>query len=203
MGETLRRLGRMKGLLLLMTAAYLAPMFLAMVLVAADIPGVREFQMKLQAGVLHAGPIPSIARFLGERRLLAAIGLTFAWNFGVAACIGSIAIGVLFPLPPLIAVLRGLLIGFVFADRLTFVFPHILVMGGTFLFEIGAYVLAGALGVRLGLAILPPWRTELSLGERMDGLVSDFRHLFPVVAVLLLLGAIWENGGILLLQSLP
>jgi hypothetical protein len=199
----LRRLGRMKGLLVLMAAAYLAPMILAMILVAADTPGVREFQMQVRAGVLQAGPIPAIGRFLGEGRLLAAIALTFAWNFGVAACIGSIAVGVLFPLPPLVAVLRGFLIGFVFADRLMFLFPQILVMGGTFLLEIGAYVLAGALGLRLGLAILPPWRTAHSLGERMEGVVSDFRHLFPVVAALLLLGAIWENAGIFLLRRLP
>jgi hypothetical protein len=193
----------MKGLLLVMAAAYLVPMSLAALLVSADIPGVRDLQMKVQAGVLHAGPIPTIARFLGEGRLPAAIALTFAWNFGVAACIGSMAIGLLFPLPPLIAVLRGFLIGLVFADRLMFSLPRILVMVGTFLLEIGAYVLAGALGMRLGLALLPSWRAPLSRSGRMEELIADFRRLFPVVAVLLLLGAIWENAGIFLLRRLP
>ncbi len=203
MSETLRRLGQMKGLLLLMAAAYLVPMSLSAMLVAADIPGVRELQVKARAAAFHTGPIPTIARSLGEGRLLAAIALTFAWNFGVAACIGSTAIGVLFPLPPLIAVLRGFLIGFVFADRLIFIFPHALVMGGTFLLEIGAYVLAGALGMRLGLVLLPPWKKTPSLRERMEGLFADFRQLLPVVAVLLLLGAIWENMGLYLLRRLP
>lgn len=201
--ETLRRLGRMKGLLLLMAAAYLLPMSLAAMLVAADIPGMRELQMKARAAAFHTGPIPTIARSLAEGRLLSAIALTFAWNFGVAACIGSIAIGVLFPLPPLIAGFRGFLIGLVFADRLMFAFPHALVMGGTFLLEIGAYVLAGALGMRLGLALLPSWKKTPSLRERMEGLFADFRQLLPAVAVLLLLGAIWENMGLYLLRRLP
>jgi hypothetical protein len=193
----------MKGLLTVMAAAYLVPMFLATILVAADFPGVRELQMKVQAGIVQAGPIPTIARFFGEGRLLAAIALTFVWNFGVAACIGSIAIGVLFPLPPLIAVLRGFLIGLVFANRLMLTFPHALVMAGTFLLEIGSYVLAGALGMRLGLAILPFWKATTSFRERREVLFVDFCRLLPVVAVLLLLGAIWENAGIFLLRRLP
>jgi len=193
----------MRGLLAVMAVAYLAPVVLMVSLVAADIPGMRELQMKVQAGVLQAGPIPTLARFLGEGRLLAAIALTFAWNFGVAACIGSIAIGVLFPLPPLIAVLRGFLIGLVFADRLTFTFPHALVMGGTFLLEIGAYVLAGALGMRLGLSLLPHRGKGPPFSDRIPDLLADFRLLLPLVAVLLVLGAIWENAGLFLLRRLP
>ncbi len=203
MSETLRRLSQMRGLLAVMAVAYLAPVVLMVSLVAADIPGMRELQMKVQAGVLQAGPIPTLARFLGEGRLLAAIALTFAWNFGVAACIGSIAIGVLFPLPPLIAVLRGFLIGLVFADRLTFTFPHALVMGGTFLLEIGAYVLAGALGMRLGLTLLPHRGKGPPFRDRIPDLLADFRLLLPLVAVLLVLGAIWENAGLFLLRRLP
>jgi len=201
--ETRRRLSQMRGLLAVMAVAYLAPVVLMVSLVAADIPGMRELQMKVQAGVLQAGPIPTLARFLGEGRLLAAIALTFAWNFGVAACIGSIAIGVLFPLPPLIAVLRGFLIGLVFADRLTFTFPHALVMGGTFLLEIGAYVLAGALGMRLGLSLLPHRGKGPPFSDRIPDLLADFRLLLPLVAVLLVLGAIWENAGLFLLRRLP
>ncbi len=203
MSETLRRLSQMRGLLAVMAVAYLAPVVLMVSLAAADIPGMRELQMKVQAGVLQAGPIPTLARFLGEGRLLAAIALTFAWNFGVAACIGSIAIGILFPLPPLIAVLRGFLIGLVFADRLTFTFPHALVMGGTFLLEIGAYVLAGALGMRLGLSLLPHRGKGPPFRDRIPDLLADFRLLLPLVAFLLVLGAIWENAGLFLLRRLP
>ncbi len=203
MSETLRRLSQMRGLLAVMAVAYLAPVVLMVSLVAADIPGMRELQMKVQAGVLQAGPIPTLARFLGEGRLLAAIALTFAWNFGVAACIGSIAIGILFPLPPLIAVLRGFLIGLVFADRLTFTFPHALVMGGTFLLKIGAYVLAGALGMRLGLSLLPHRGKGPPFRDRIPDLLADFRLLLPLVAFLLVLGAIWENAGLFLLRRLP
>ena len=203
MRETLRRLGRMQGLLQVMAVAYLVPMLLAASLVVAGAPGFRELQADLEGRVVQAEPIVTIARLLGERRLLYAVALTFAWNFGVAACLASTAVGVLFPLPPLLGLLRGFLIGVVFAGRLRLFSLHGLVMGGTFLLEIGAYVLAGALGMRIGLALLPRRGQAPLLRERLAEALADLRHLLPVVALLLLLGAIWENAGLFLLSQSP
>lgn len=203
MGETLRRLGRMQGLLQVMAVAYLVPMLLAASLVVAGAPGFRELQADLEGRVIQAEPIATIARLLGERRLLYAVALTFAWNFGVAACLASTAVGVLFPLPPLLGLLRGFLIGVVFAGRLRLFSLHGLVMGGTFLLEIGAYVVAGALGMRIGLALLPRRGQAPLLRERLAEALADLRHLLPVVALLLLLGAIWENAGLFLLSQSP
>lgn len=203
MRETLRRLGRMQGLLQVMAVAYLVPMLLAASLVVAGAPGFRELQADLEGRVIQAEPIATIARLLGERRLLYAVALTFAWNFGVAACLASTAVGVLFPLPPLLGLLRGFLIGVVFAGRLRLFSLHGLVMGGTFLLEIGAYVVAGALGMRIGLALLPRRGQAPLLRERLAEAFADLRHLLPVVALLLLLGAIWENAGLFLLSQSP
>ncbi len=203
MRETLRRLSRMQGLLQVMAVAYLVPMLLAASLVVAGAPGFRELQADLEGRVIQAEPIATIARLLGERRLLYAVALTFAWNFGVAACLASTAVGVLFPLPPLLGLLRGFLIGVVFAGRLRLFSLHGLVMGGTFLLEIGAYVLAGALGMRIGLALLPRRGQAPLLRERLAEALADLRHLLPVVALLLLLGAIWENAGLFLLGQGP
>lgn len=203
MRETLRRLSRMQGLLQVMAVAYLVPMLLAASLVVAGAPGFRELQADLEGRVIQAEPIATIARLLGERRLLYAVALTFAWNFGVAACLASTAVGVLFPLPPLLGLLRGFLIGVVFAGRLRLFSLHGLVMGGTFLLEIGAYVLAGALGMRIGLALLPRRGQAPLLRERLAEALADLRHLLPVVALLLLLGAIWENAGLFLLSQSP
>lgn len=203
MRETLRRLSRMQGLLQVMAVAYLVPMLLAASLVVAGAPGFRELQADLEGRVIQAEPIATIARLLGERRLLYAVALTFAWNFGIAACLASTAVGVLFPLPPLLGLLRGFLIGVVFAGRLRLFSLHGLVMGGTFLLEIGAYVLAGALGMRIGLALLPRRGQAPLLRERLAEALADLRHLLPVVALLLLLGAIWENAGLFLLSQSP
>ena len=202
-GETLRRLGRMQGLLQVMAAAYLVPMLLAASLVVAGVPGFREFQAQAEGRVIQAWPIATIARFHGEGRLLPAIALTFAWNFGVAACLASTAVGVLFPLPPLLGVVRGFLIGVVFAGRLRLFSLQGLVMGGTFVLEIGAYVLAGALGMRIGLALVPRRGQALQRRERLAQALTDLRHVLPVVALLLLLGAIWENTGLFLLARSP
>ncbi len=203
MRETLRRLSRMQGLLQVMAVAYLVPMLLAASLVVAGAPGFRELQADLEGRVIQAEPIATIARLLGERRLLYAVALTFAWNFGVAACLASTAVGVLFPLPPLLGLLRGFVIGVVFAGRLRLFSLHGLVMGGTFLLEIGAYILAGALGMRIGLALLPRRGQAPLLRERLAEALADLRHLLPVVALLLLLGAIWENAGLFLLSQSP
>ena len=203
MRETLRRLGRMQGLLQVMAVAYLVPMLLAASLVVAGAPGFRELQADLEGRVIQAEPIATIARLLGERRLLYAVALTFAWNFGVAACLTSTAVGVLFPLPPLLGLLRGFVIGVVFAGRLRLFSLHGLVMGGTFLLEIGAYILAGALGMRIGLALLRRRGQAPLLRERLAEALADLRHLLPVVALLLLLGAIWENAGLFLLSQSP
>lgn len=202
MSDMLHRLGGMRGLLLVMAVAYLAPMVLMVSLVAADVPGIRELQLRTQSTVLQAGPIPTIGRLFGEGRLLAAIALTFAWNFGVAACLGSIVVGVLFILPPLIGSLRGFLIGLIFAGQLDLFSPHGIVMAGTFFLEIGAYVLAGALGMRLGLALFPQRRDTFPFRDRIRELFGDFRRIFPLVAVLLLLGAVWENIGLFLLARM-
>ncbi|MGH7408018.1 MAG: stage II sporulation protein M [Candidatus Methylomirabilales bacterium] len=203
MRGTLRRLSRMQGLLQVMAVAYLVPMLLAASLVVAGAPGFRELQAGAEARIVQAEPIATIARLLGERRLLAAIALTFAWNFGVAACLASTAVGVLFPLPPLLGALRGFLIGVVFAGRLRLFSLHGLVMGGTFLLEIGAYILAGALGMRVGLALLPRRGEAPPLRMRLAEPLADLRRLLPVVAFLLLLGAIWENAGLFLLARPP
>jgi uncharacterized membrane protein SpoIIM required for sporulation len=106
---------------------------------------------------------------------------------------------VLFPLPPLVGALRGFLIGVMFAGRLRLFSLHGLVMGGTFLLEIGAYILAGALGMRVGLALLPRRGEAPPLRVRLAEPLTDLRYLLPVVALLLLLGAIWENAGLFLL----
>jgi len=202
-GETLDCLGRMRGLLAVMAVAYLAPMVLMVSLVAADVPGIRDLQHRTRSAVLQAGPIPTIGRLLGEGRLVSAIALTFAWNFGVAACIGSMVVGVLFLLPPLVGSLRGLLVGLVFAGRLELFSPHGIVMAGTFFFEIGAYVLAGALGMRLGFTLLPRRGDTPPIRDRIRELLEDFRRVFPLVALLLLLGAVWENTGLFLLARVP
>ncbi|MGH7395870.1 MAG: hypothetical protein ACREJF_09800, partial [Candidatus Methylomirabilales bacterium] len=97
----------------------------------------------------------------------------------------------------------GFLIGVVFAGRLRLFSFHGLVMGGTFLLEIGAYIVAGALGMRLGLALLPRRGEAPPLRARVAEALADLRHLLPVVALLLLLGAIWENAGLFLLARPP
>jgi hypothetical protein len=193
----------MQGLLQVMAAAYLVPMLLAASLVVAGAPGFRELQAEAGARVIQAWPIAAIARFHGEGRLLPAIGLTFAWNFVVAACLASTAVGVLFPLPPLLGLVRGFLIGVVFAGQLRLFSLQGLVMGGTFLLEIGAYVLAGALGMRIGLALVPRRGQAPARRERLAQALTDLRHVLPVVALLLLLGAIWENIGLFLLARSP
>jgi hypothetical protein len=62
--------------------------------------------------------------------------------------------------------------------------------------------MAGALGLRLGIALLPHRGKAPPVRERMAKFLAELRDVLPVVALLLLLGAIWENIGLFLLGRL-
>jgi len=64
---------------------------------------------------------------------------------------------------------------------------------GTALLELPPYMIAGALGMRLGLAWLQPPRNE-----RLREAWGYARWTIPVVAGLLLVAAVWEVMGLAL-----
>ena len=74
---------------------------------------------------------------------------------------------------------------------------------GTLILELGAYVFSGAAGINVALAPLLARRHVVqSRWAAFKMAWMDAARLYPVVAILLALGAIWEMTGLFLILAL-
>ena len=178
---------------LVMVLAYALPMAATAVAVRAVEPQAVRLRKELVEKIGSAGPIAATAAHLRAGRFVRATLTVFLWNFAVGAVAMSALVGGLFfVLPPMVAMGRGVMLGLLY-DPATFVGAHGIVAIGTGALELPAYMIAGALGMRLGLAwLLPPRR------ERMREVWDQARWSIHAVALQLLVAAVWEVGGIAL-----
>jgi hypothetical protein len=177
----------------IMVLAYVLPMAVVGAAVRAGDPEMLKLRQEISGQMAAVGPIAAVARHMREGRYARATFTVFAWNFGVAALTLSIlAGGVFFALPPLVGVSRGVLLG-LFYDPSAFEGARGVVVIGTALLELPPYMIAGALGMRLGLAWLRPPRKE-----RLREAWGHARWTIAVVAGLLLVAAVWEVMGLAL-----
>lgn len=191
-------LQRLRPFLLTMAGAYLVSGVLGATLVSLEIGPLVHFRARILEFLPAATPIVDVLGELRAGRVAQAIGMTFAWNFGVAAFLTSTAFGVVFFLPPMIAVWRGFLLGVLFQGQGGSLATATLLLG-TLLLEIGAYVIAGAAGMGLGWALIP-WGAGEGVKQRTRRALSDILTVYPLVAGMLLFGAVWEILGIYLLS---
>ncbi len=183
---------------LIMVLAYMLPMAAVSAAVRAGDPQVLEARTEVMSRMASAGPIAAVARQMGEGRYVRATLTVFIWNFGVAAlAISILGGGVFFAVPPLVGVTRGVLLGLLY-DPSAFEGARGVVVIGTALLELPPYMIAGALGMRLGLAwLFPPRR------ERLREAWEHARWTIPAVALLLLVAAVWEVAGLALVSPAP
>ncbi len=186
------------GPVLVMVLAYVLPMAAATVAVRAGDPQALKARQELLARVGSAGPIAAAAAHIRAGRYVRATLTVFLWNFVVGALAMSTLVGGLFfVLPPLVGAGRGVMLGLLYHPA-TFVGARAVVAVGTGVLELPTYIIAGALGMRLGLAWLVPPRRE-----RLREVWEHARWSLPAVALLLLLAAVWEVGGIALVGARP
>lgn len=181
-----------------MVLAYVLPMAAATVAVRAGDPQALKARQELLKRVGSTAPIATAAAQLRAGHHVRATLTVFLWNLGVGALAMSTLVGGLFfALPPMVAVGRGVMLGLLY-DPTALAGARGIVVIGTGLLELPTYMIAGALGMRLGLAwLLPPRR------ERLREVWDHARWSLPAVALLLLLAAIWEVGGIALVGPRP
>jgi hypothetical protein len=177
----------------IMVLAYVLPMAVVGAAVRAGDPEMLKLKQEVAGHMTSVGPIAAVAGQMREGRYVRAILTIFAWNFGVAAvALSVLAGGVFFALPPVVGVSRGVLLG-LFYDPSAFEGARGVVTIGTALLELPPYMIAGALGMRLGLAwLLPPRK------ERLLEAWGHARWTIPVVAGALLVAAVWEVTGLAL-----
>jgi uncharacterized membrane protein SpoIIM required for sporulation len=182
----------------IMVLAYLLPMAASMGGIRAGEPAFLRMRQELRLKVGTAFPIATATRQIQGGRYVRATITVFLWNFGVGAVAMSTLIGgVFFALPPMVAAGRGAMIGLLF-DPASFEGARGLVALITGALELPNYIMAGALGMRLGLAwLLPPRR------ERVREVWEHARWSIPAIGLLLLLAAMWEVGGIVYLMRHP
>ena len=181
-----------------MVLAYVLPMGATTVAVRAGDPQALKARQVLMDRVGAAGPIGTIARQFRAGQYARATLTVFLWNFVVGALAMSTLVGgVFFLFPPLVAMGRGVMLGLLY-DPAAFEGARGVVAIGTALLELPNYMIAGALGMRLGLAWLVPPRRE-----RLREVWDHARWSLPAVALLLLLAAVWEVAGIALLGARP
>lgn len=183
---------------LVMVLAYVLPMAATTVAVRARDPQVLKARQELLARVGSAGPIAAAVAHIRAGRYVRGTLVVFLWNFGVGALAMSTLVGGLFfILPPVVGMGRGVMLGLLY-DPAVFAGPRGMVAIGTGVLELPTYMIAGALGIRLGLAwLLPPRR------ERLREVWEQARWSIPAVALQLLLAAVWEVGGIALVGARP
>ena len=181
-----------------MVLAYIVPMASTTLAVRAGDPQALKARQQVLERVKAAGPIAAAAGQLRAGRYVRATLTVFLWNLGVGALAMSTLVGGLFfVLPPMVAMGRGVMLGLLY-DPATFEGARAVVAVGTGLLELPTYIMAGALGMRLGLAWLVPPRRE-----RLHEVWEHARWSLPAVALLLLLAAVWEVGGIALVGPRP
>lgn len=178
----------------LMVLAYVLPMGASAAAVRAGDPQALRARQELLAKIGSVGPIAPIARQFREGRYARAVLMVFLWNFGAGALAMSLLVGgVFFLFPPVVAMGRGMMLGLL-VDPAAFAGARGIVTMVTGVLELPAYMIAGALGMRLGLAwLLPPRR------DRLREVWEHARWSVPAVALQLLVAALWEVGGLALL----
>jgi hypothetical protein len=181
-----------------MVLAYILPMAATTLAVRSGDSQALKARQALLERVKDVGPIAAAAGQLRAGRYVRATLTVFLWNLGMGALAMSTLVGGLFfIMPPLVAVGRGVMLGLLY-DPGTFTGARGVVAVGTALLELPTYIIAGALGMRLGLAwLFPPRR------ERLREVWEHARWSLPAVVLLLFLAAVWEVGGIALVGARP
>jgi len=196
---------KMKPLLIMVAILYLLSYVAGWYLITLKIPLAVQIKQGIHNAVLTEEPFTFVLGFLQRGELLQAILATFAVNLTVGAFLTTTLPGTL-PLVGALAIVavtvfRGFTIGVTYPEVLA-ASPVTLVLGmGTLILELGAYVFSGAAGINIAVAPLFPQR--YSTGSRITAFKRawiDAARIFTIVAVLLILGAIWEMTGIFLIS---
>ena len=146
-------------------------------------------------------PIQDIAQAILDKNILYAITYTAVFNTISGAFLSTTLMGIIFPMPVLVMVERGLFIGLLYGD-IPGNFFYYLVILGTIILEFGAYIISASLGVNIGLSLFWPKRFETKNRWKAFGKAwMEVFRVYPLIILILLISAVWEIGGLYLLVN--
>ncbi len=189
--KTLKAAIERKRLIIFFLAAHAVFLALGILTMHRQMPGVlalRAELMKEIEGLFYIKPLTGPL----ATSLVLKITYTFGFNLIFGAFISTTLTGFVFFVPYAIAVWRSFIIGILFYGMDASPLQSI-VFYGTAILEFGAYSISSALGTEIGLCLLFPSRKATD--SRRIAIKRAFREglwLYVLVAVLLLIGAIWE-----------
>jgi hypothetical protein len=205
MSEVVQPARRMRTLLVLVALLYVGSYLVGWYLISIKSPFALETSQALGEAVLTQQPFTSIIESLKGGQLINAILITVLVNLSIGAFLTTTLPGVV-PLlgafgTAAITLVRGLVIGITYPEVLA-VSPAAFALGlGTLILELGAYVFSGAAGINIALAPILPRRYGVeSRWVAFKMACKDTARIYVIVVVLLVLGAVWEMGGIFLVM---
>lgn len=200
--------GRLRGILLLVTLIYVTTYLVGSYMVQINIPSaVKLSESTLETVSANPAFVPVIGA-LRSGNLILAIAYTFSINLlggafatttlpGVIPLIGGVG-------SMLISGVRGFLLGAVFQYAEIYqVSPgYTVLVVGTLILELGAYVFSAAAGVNISLSTVFPSRYGVeSRSTAFKEAWKDALKIYFIVTILLAIGAVWEMTGIYLLTQ--
>ena len=196
---------RMRRLLIVVALLYVLSYLIGWYLTSVQVIFVLQMKRSIHEVVLTEQPFVSVIGFLQRGELFKAIVATFLVNFTVGAFLTTTLPGIIPFVGALLVVVvtlvRGFSIGVTYPDILAASPSSFAVGMGTLILELGAYVFSSAAGISIALAPLLPERYAVQ--SRLAAFKAawiDAASLFPIVAVLLILGAVWEMTGLFLIM---
>jgi hypothetical protein len=205
LSEAIHAARRMRTLLVLVALLYVGSYLAGWYLASIRSPFALEMSQALGEAVLTQQPFTSILESLKGGQLINAIVITILVNLSIGAFLTTTLPGVV-PLlgafgTAAITLLRGLVVGITYPEVLA-LSPAAFALGlGTLILELGAYVFSGAAGVNIALAPILPRRYGVeSRWAAFKMAWKDAARIYVIVALLLVLGAVWEMGGIFLVM---
>jgi uncharacterized membrane protein SpoIIM required for sporulation len=193
----------MKMLLLLVALLYVGSYLAGWYLISARSPIAVEMNQALKESVVAQQPFTSIVQSLHGGELVQAILITLVVNLTIGAFLTTTLPGVVPLVGALgtvaITLLRGLVIGVTYPEVLSSSAAGLVLGLGTMILELGAYVFSGAAGINIALAPILPGRYGVqSRWTTFKTAWKDAAKIYPIVIILLALGAVWEMTGLFL-----
>lgn len=191
-----------KQILVIVTVLTILSLGIGLYFSQSDTIFVKEIKDSFMSEIESSQAISDIAMALKQKNILYAVSYTAAYNSIFGAFLTTTLIGVLFPLPILVMMERGILIGLLYGSINGNIYYYILLIG-TIILEFGAYVLSASLGVNIGLSFF--WPKKFGAKSRWEAFKISCRQAleaYPLIILILVISAIWEIGGLFLLTQL-
>lgn len=203
LSEAAQAARRMKMLLILVALLYVGSYLAGWYLISIKSPIAVETSRGLRESVLTEQPFTSIFQSLQAGELVKAILVTFLVNLTSGAFLTTTLPGIVPLVGSLgtiaVTVLRGFVVGITYPEVLSSSFGGFALGFGTMILELGAYVFSGAAGINIALAPILPRRYGVqSRWAAFKMAWKDAAKVYPLVIILLALGAVWEMTGLFL-----